>query len=101
MKSGQTVFEYDSQADYFYIIIQGSVGINVPNPLLKSWRDRWLRYQEIKKWHKTDFEKRKTGVMGKNKKVKYMEEIIEKKLNHLIKHHLKRVSMKPIDHVKN
>ena len=39
--------------------------------------------------------------MGKNKKVKYMEEIIEKKLNHLIKHHLKRVSMKPIDHVKN
>lgn len=41
MKNGETVFEFDSEADFFYIILKGTVGINVPNPLLQSWRERW------------------------------------------------------------
>ena len=35
---GEDIFEYGSQGDKFYVIMNGLVGVNIPNPRIKSWK---------------------------------------------------------------
>ena len=40
IKKGETVFEYNSEAKSFFIILKGSVVVEIPNPLIKNWKEK-------------------------------------------------------------
>ena len=41
MKKDEIPVEFNQIGDYFYVIISGTVGINIPNPQIKFWNDKY------------------------------------------------------------
>jgi hypothetical protein len=59
MQALETVFEFGSEGKYFYIILSGEVGVNIPNPIIKNWKDKYAEYLDLKKWYDEVFNLRK------------------------------------------
>jgi hypothetical protein len=41
MKEGEIPIQFNEIGDYFYVIISGKVGINIPNQQIKFWSDKY------------------------------------------------------------
>lgn len=50
MGAAEDVFLYGDRGETFYIIIKGMVGVRIPNPKIKDWKNSWNQYKELTKW---------------------------------------------------
>jgi len=41
MGAAEDVFLYGDRGETFYIIIKGIVGVRIPNPKIKDWKNSW------------------------------------------------------------
>jgi signal-transduction protein with cAMP-binding, CBS, and nucleotidyltransferase domain len=48
---GDTVFEYGSFGEEFYVIITGSVEVLVPNQAIENFHDLHTMYEDLKDWY--------------------------------------------------
>ena len=55
MDAGETVFEYDSIGENFFIILNGEVSVNIPNPILKDMKKKYGRYLQLRDWYDYEF----------------------------------------------
>ena len=37
IKEKTNVFKYGDEGDFFYVIIEGKIGVHIPNPLIRFW----------------------------------------------------------------
>ena len=50
MQKGETPIKFDEVGDFFYVIISGSVGIHIPNPKIKFFRENYNKYLRLLPW---------------------------------------------------
>ena len=55
MKTDENALEFDSIGDYFYVILDGAVGIHIPNPEIKLWRTRYEFFKKLKDWENQEY----------------------------------------------
>ena len=47
-KTADSTMPFDEVGEHFYVILKGSVAVNVANPLIKYWRDNHREYLKLK-----------------------------------------------------
>jgi CRP-like cAMP-binding protein len=52
------VFEYGDVGDLFYLIIKGSVSVQIPNPEIKKWDILRKEFLQLKKWKSEEMDER-------------------------------------------
>ena len=45
---GENAITFDEIGEHFYVILKGSVAVNVANPVIKSWREKHREYLKLK-----------------------------------------------------
>jgi len=45
-KAGENVFEFGSYGDKFYIILQGTVGVYIPNPDVREFNRKFADFKQ-------------------------------------------------------
>ena len=58
---GDNVITYGEVGDLFYVLIKGSVSVNIPNPMIRHWKDKLQYKEDLIRW------KQKFDVMIKAK----------------------------------
>ena len=58
---GDNVITYGEVGDLFYVLIKGSVSVNIPNPMIRHWKDKLQYKEDLIQW------KQKFDVMIKAK----------------------------------
>lgn len=58
LDAGSSIMEVGDKAENFYIILSGTVSVQIRNEIIESWD--WARsvYNALKKWKKEEFDKR-------------------------------------------
>ena len=56
--SGEKIIQYGEYGDQFYIIIQGKVSVEIPNPVIRAWKDEFKKYSDLQAWHKSVIERK-------------------------------------------
>ena len=52
------IFEYGSSGQYFYVILNGQVSVHIPNPLIKYWKQKRIKYDFLLNWKKNCFDQK-------------------------------------------
>lgn len=84
-KQNEAIFEYGTQGDKFYIILEGKVSVSIPNPLITHWQEKMKHYKELLVWKRKVFdielEKCKQSYLGKLKDDPEKYKQVEAKIN--------------------
>jgi hypothetical protein len=74
---GENAITFDEVGEHFYVILKGSVAVNVANPLIKYWRDKHREYLKLKKW-KIGFDQKLENLLSKCQYPDIVEEEFER-----------------------
>ena len=50
IKQGQNIINYGEPGENFYVILRGKCGVQIPNPVIKGWREHREKYQDLLAW---------------------------------------------------
>ena len=54
-EQGKTVIKFGEPGDQFFVIIQGTLGVMIPNPSVKKWKANYQRWNKVQKWYVTEY----------------------------------------------
>ena len=74
LDAGETIMDVGDQADNFYIILNGTVSVQIRNEIIDNWEWAHCVYTALKKWKREDFDKKlEKKIEDKMKAQRYIE----------------------------